>query len=83
VTVVNKQTETLGNYEKQAILELDNRLSLHEVMSIKAKDTHFRLMYSVIHNSYEQKQPVSKCIEKIHIIFEPSLYGSALISATD
>ena len=77
-------TESLGNYEKQAILELDNSLSWLEAESIKHNDPCFRLMQSIISNSWEQNQPVKLCIEKIHAVFEPALYGGCVpISATD
>jgi len=74
---------TLGNYEQRVILELDNRLTWPEVKVIIANDPNFRLVFSIIHNSYEQNNSIKKCIEKIYIVFEPALCGSVTADATD
>ena len=71
----------LGAYEKAVLLELHNSLSLQEIQSIKVTDCNFRLLFSIIHNSWEQQQRVSKCIEKIHMVFTPTLYSCVPVRA--
>lgn len=65
MSVLNNQSKTLGNYEKQVLLELDRELTPKQIAYILSVDGSHELLLCIITWFWDNQRTVNHCINEI------------------
>ena len=64
--VLNNAPITLGDYEKQVILELDNELTLQEANKLSYNSCIVEIFFSIISDFYNRNRTTIECAAALH-----------------
>lgn len=60
---------SLGDYEKQVLLELDT-LTRSQVREMRSKDPSFIALTRIISDSYDCAESLADCVTKIYFVYQ-------------